>query len=266
MPRRRPSEANENDDLTSALVLIVYFVVLMSLLGGYWFYSRKQRYNRLIAEGGHIADEALPLEEGRRAQLRGQLHQRGQRRVQLRNRRRMRNLENAAGDADNEDEINDLPGRAQPDQEQIDEDKRKKQEAYREKLRLRREQKQKEREAEEAVQCKEKQDAKANAEEERKWNAQDEEKLVALIRTQKVCKVVALGKHFQLKPEQVLAKLKRAEQHGRLFGIIDDRGNYVYFQEAELDQLALHVKQQGRIQLADFAKTVNEMVDFKPTP
>jgi hypothetical protein len=60
--------------------------------------------------------------------------------------------------------------------------------------------------------------------------------------------------------------LGRLEQQGRIAGLVDDRGLYIYLSDAELAAVASFVKQKGRVSLAALAAQSNKLVDLSPKP
>ena len=51
---------------------------------------------------------------------------------------------------------------------------------------------------------------------------------------------------------------------GLLTGVMDDRGKFIYISEEELNKVKTFVEQRGRINIAELAKSSNELVNLKP--
>jgi len=54
------------------------------------------------------------------------------------------------------------------------------------------------------------------------------------------------------------------DAEGRLSGIIDERGKYIYLTEEELMKVALFVKQRGRVNILDIQKESNRFINLNP--
>jgi len=54
------------------------------------------------------------------------------------------------------------------------------------------------------------------------------------------------------------------DAEGRLSGIIDERGKYIYLTEEELMKVALFVKQRGRVNILDIQKESNRFINLSP--
>ena len=70
-----------------------------------------------------------------------------------------------------------------------------------------------------------------------------------------------LAADFKLPAKDVIARIRELDQEGRLTGIIDDKGRYVYLSMDELRTLAGLMKSRGRIGLRDFVLETNRLVD-----
>jgi hypothetical protein len=51
---------------------------------------------------------------------------------------------------------------------------------------------------------------------------------------------------------------------GLLTGVMDDRGKFIYISEEELNKVKTFVEQRGRINIAELAKSSNELINLKP--
>ena len=51
---------------------------------------------------------------------------------------------------------------------------------------------------------------------------------------------------------------------GLLTGVMDDRGKFIYISEEELLKVKKFIEQRGRVNIAELAKSSNELINLKP--
>lgn len=51
---------------------------------------------------------------------------------------------------------------------------------------------------------------------------------------------------------------------GLITGVMDDRGKFIYISEEELLKVKKFIEQRGRVNIAELAKSSNELVNLKP--
>lgn len=59
-------------------------------------------------------------------------------------------------------------------------------------------------------------------------------------------------------PEQLLF------YSGRLSGVMDDRGKYIYISMEEMNAVADYIKRQGRVSISHLASKSNQFIDLEP--
>ena len=52
---------------------------------------------------------------------------------------------------------------------------------------------------------------------------------------------------------------------GRINGVVDDRGKYIYITAAEMGRVTEFIKQQGRVNMAALAKASNKLINLNPS-
>jgi len=62
-----------------------------------------------------------------------------------------------------------------------------------------------------------------------------------------------------------IAKYFMPENEGRILGIIDDRGKYIYVTEKEMNMIENLFMKRGRINKGDLIKECNKIIKFEPT-
>ena len=85
------------------------------------------------------------------------------------------------------------------------------------------------------------------------------------IKIRKVVSLEDLSGAFKLNPNKIVEKLNQYEKEGRIMGIIDDRGKYIYITEKEMGLIEKMLTNRGRISKADLIKECNRLIRFEPT-
>ena len=109
---------------------------------------------------------------------------------------------------------------------------------------------------------------KVGEEGEEKMDFKNEEvinKFLDYIKIRKVVSLEDISGTFKLSTNDIVMKLNQFEQEGRIFGIIDDRGKYIYITEKEMGLIEKMFMNRGRISKADLIKECNRLIRFEPT-
>ena len=85
------------------------------------------------------------------------------------------------------------------------------------------------------------------------------------IKIRKVVSLEDLSGVFKIPPNDLVDKLNFFEQQGRILGIIDDRGKYIYITEKEMSMIEKMFINRGRITKAELIKECNRLIKFEPT-
>lgn len=51
---------------------------------------------------------------------------------------------------------------------------------------------------------------------------------------------------------------------GRLSGVMDDRGKYIYISQEEMKAVADYIKREGRVSISHLASQSNQFIDLEP--
>jgi hypothetical protein len=76
----------------------------------------------------------------------------------------------------------------------------------------------------------------------------------------KVVVLEELAAEFGLRTADAVSRVQALESMGRITGVMDDRGKFIYISEQEMAKVAEHINTRGRIAIADLAKKSNEFV------
>ena len=90
-------------------------------------------------------------------------------------------------------------------------------------------------------------------------------KFIDYIKIRKVISLEDLSGTFKLSPNDIVNKLNEFEKQGRILGIIDDRGKYIYITEKEMSLIEKMFINRGRISKSDIIKECNKIIRFEPT-
>ena len=90
-------------------------------------------------------------------------------------------------------------------------------------------------------------------------------KFLDYIKIRKVVSLEDLSGTFKLNTNDIVMKLNQFENEGRILGIIDDRGKYIYITEKEMGLIEKMFMNRGRISKADLIKECNRLIRFEPT-
>ncbi|ODM93364.1 DDRGK domain-containing protein 1 [Orchesella cincta] len=86
------------------------------------------------------------------------------------------------------------------------------------------------------------------------------EKFIEHIKAKKVILFEELATQFGLKVMAAIDRLTTLVKEGRLTGVMDDRGKFIYISEAELAKVAKFIKQRGRVSIADLVENSANLI------
>lgn len=90
------------------------------------------------------------------------------------------------------------------------------------------------------------------------------EQFVQSVKQQKVILLEALASEWNLTVTQVLERLAELETAGRLCGVVDERGMYIYVTPEELEALANFIQTKGRISISRLAEASTRLINLEP--
>jgi len=90
------------------------------------------------------------------------------------------------------------------------------------------------------------------------------QEFINYVKTSKVILLEDLAAHFNLKTQEAIDRLENLQEMGRLTGVMDDRGKFIYISEEELNNIAKFIKQRGRISITDLAESSNTLIKLLP--
>nr|CAG4644514.1 EOG090X0N9E [Lepidurus arcticus] len=90
------------------------------------------------------------------------------------------------------------------------------------------------------------------------------QQFIQFIQDSKIVLLEDLAARFRMKTQDTIDRLQQLVAEGRLTGVIDDRGKFIYICQAELEAVARFVKQRGRVSLSDLAESSNKLINLVP--
>jgi len=91
------------------------------------------------------------------------------------------------------------------------------------------------------------------------------ESFIEYVKRRKVVNLEDLAAEFRMRTSAAIDRLEQLEKLGRLSGIFDDRGKYVYITSEEMSAVADWLKKRGRINRPDLVAACNRLIRLNPT-
>jgi len=95
-----------------------------------------------------------------------------------------------------------------------------------------------------------------------------ENKLEIFIQYIKDTKVVVLedlAAHFKMKTDDTINRVSTLIEEGKLTGVIDDRGKFIFISQEELEAVAKFITQRGRVSISELAENSNRLISLQTT-
>ncbi|XP_068668484.1 DDRGK domain-containing protein 1 [Aristolochia californica] len=86
---------------------------------------------------------------------------------------------------------------------------------------------------------------------------------VEYIKKHKCVPLEDLAAEFKLRTQDCINRINSLESMGRLSGVMDDRGKYIYISNEEMKAVAEYIKRQGRVSIAHLASKSNQFIDLE---
>lgn len=89
---------------------------------------------------------------------------------------------------------------------------------------------------------------------------------IEYIKKQKCVPLEDLAAEFKLRTQDCINRILELENLGRLTGVMDDRGKYIYISPEEMKAVADYIRRKGRVSIAHLASQSNQFIDLTPKP
>ncbi|KMS98497.1 hypothetical protein BVRB_4g091900 [Beta vulgaris subsp. vulgaris] len=106
-------------------------------------------------------------------------------------------------------------------------------------------------------------DAEGTTENEAQENQDLLSDFVEYIKKQKCVPLEDLAAEFRLRTQECINRIAALEKMGRLSGVMDDRGKYIYISLEEMKAVADYIKRQGRVSISHLASKSNQFIDLE---
>lgn len=64
--------------------------------------------------------------------------------------------------------------------------------------------------------------------------------------------------------QDAVDRVQELQTEGRLTGVMDDRGKFIFITVEELESVAKFIKQHGRVSISDLAESSNRLINLTP--
>lgn len=86
---------------------------------------------------------------------------------------------------------------------------------------------------------------------------------VEYIKKHKCVPLEDLAAEFKLRTQDCINRITSLENMGRLSGVMDDRGKYIYISLEEMKAVADYIKRRGRVSISHLASKSNQFIDLE---
>lgn len=86
------------------------------------------------------------------------------------------------------------------------------------------------------------------------------QQFVEYITMHKVVALEQLAAHFELRTQDAIDRLAQLQHMGRITGVTDDRGKFIYITPQELEAVASFIQQRGRVSIDELAENSNKLI------
>ncbi|KAK4439835.1 DDRGK domain-containing protein 1 [Sesamum alatum] len=87
---------------------------------------------------------------------------------------------------------------------------------------------------------------------------------VEYIKKHKCVPLEDIAAEFKLRTQDCINRITSLESMGRLSGVMDDRGKYIYISLEEMKAVADYIKREGRVNISHLASKSNQFIDLEP--
>lgn len=87
---------------------------------------------------------------------------------------------------------------------------------------------------------------------------------VEYIKKHKCVPLEDIAAEFKLRTQECINRITSLEDMGRLSGVMDDRGKYIYISLEEMKAVADYIKREGRVSISHLASMSNQFIDLEP--
>ncbi|CAA2960399.1 DDRGK domain-containing 1 [Olea europaea subsp. europaea] len=84
-----------------------------------------------------------------------------------------------------------------------------------------------------------------------------------MLKNHKCIPLEDIAAEFKLRTQDYINRITSLENMGRLSGVMDDRGKYIYISLEEMKAVADYIKHKGRVSISHLASKSNQFIDLE---
>eukprot|EP00775_Hariotina_reticulata_P004954 gene4954-5195_t len=88
-------------------------------------------------------------------------------------------------------------------------------------------------------------------------------RFIDYIQQRKMVPIEEAAMEFGLRSSEVVDRIQGLEAMGRLTGVMDERGKFIYISKEEMEAVAAYIRRNGRISIAALAAQSNDLIDLE---
>lgn len=74
-----------------------------------------------------------------------------------------------------------------------------------------------------------------------------------------------VASEFHMQTKDAITRIEQLMEQGRLSGITDDRGKFIYITPNEFESVAQYIISKGRVSRSDLLTETNKLIRLEPT-
>ena len=90
------------------------------------------------------------------------------------------------------------------------------------------------------------------------------QQFIDFIQIRKVVLFEDLAAEFSLTTKDIIDRIQRLQESGRIHGITDDRGKFIHITEQEYESVTRYIKSKGRVNRGDLLMECNKLIRLQP--
>lgn len=89
------------------------------------------------------------------------------------------------------------------------------------------------------------------------------ERIIEYLQRRKIVTLEELAAEFGMRTSDAVTKLQTLEKNGRITGVMDDRGKYIFISREEMKAVAEFIRSRGRIAISELAVKSATLIDLE---
>lgn len=89
------------------------------------------------------------------------------------------------------------------------------------------------------------------------------EQIAEYLQRRKIVSLEELAAEFGMRTSDAITKVQALEKDGRITGVMDDRGKYIFISREEMKAVAEFIRSRGRIAISELAAKSATLIDLE---